>query len=160
VFDAVSNKEVTQVVKTLVRQRARHLVLFLVIVITTLRRRVSKVEVASHGSARLTAVYAAFSSSYRFLSAAALASYGVFSLGLRFFQASPSILPTSPGTVLALVSTTFKRRMIHTEFDAGVFLADLVAAVVGEEHVSRKTTLGRVGIWVASQYDHVSKQGH
>jgi hypothetical protein len=33
-----------------------------------------------------------------------------------------------------------------TELDAGVFLANLVAVVIGEEHVGRKTTLGGVGV--------------
>jgi hypothetical protein len=33
-----------------------------------------------------------------------------------------------------------------TELDARVLLADLVALVVGKEHVGRKTTLGRVGV--------------
>lgn len=33
-----------------------------------------------------------------------------------------------------------------TELNAGVFLANLVAVVVGEEHVGRETTLGRVGV--------------
>ena len=35
----------------------------------------------------------------------------------------------------------------HTELDAGVVLANLVALLVGEEHVGRKTALGLVGIW-------------
>ena len=35
----------------------------------------------------------------------------------------------------------------HTELDTGVVLADLVALLVGEEHVGRKTALGLVGIW-------------
>jgi hypothetical protein len=35
----------------------------------------------------------------------------------------------------------------HTELDAGVVLADLVALVVGEEHVGRETALGLVGVW-------------
>jgi hypothetical protein len=34
-----------------------------------------------------------------------------------------------------------------TELDAGVVLADLVALLVGKEHVGRQTTLGRVGVW-------------
>lgn len=34
----------------------------------------------------------------------------------------------------------------HTELDAGVVLADLVALLVGEEHVGRKTALGLVGV--------------
>lgn len=33
-----------------------------------------------------------------------------------------------------------------TEGDAGVLLANLVTVFVGEEHVSRETTLGRVGV--------------
>lgn len=36
--------------------------------------------------------------------------------------------------------------MRHTEADTGVLLADLVAVVIGEEHVSGKTTLGGVGV--------------
>lgn len=35
-----------------------------------------------------------------------------------------------------------------TEGDAGVLLANLVAVVVGEEHVGRQSTLGRVGVCV------------
>ena len=35
-----------------------------------------------------------------------------------------------------------------TEADAGVLLADLIAVVIGEEHVSGQTTLGRVGVYV------------
>lgn len=35
---------------------------------------------------------------------------------------------------------------VLTERDARVILADLVAVVVGEEHVGRQATLGRVGI--------------
>ena len=38
------------------------------------------------------------------------------------------------------------RRLAHTEFDAGVLLADLVALLVGEKHVGGETTLGRVGV--------------
>jgi hypothetical protein len=34
-----------------------------------------------------------------------------------------------------------------TELDAGVVLADLVTLIVGEEHVSGKTTLGGVGVY-------------
>ena len=34
-----------------------------------------------------------------------------------------------------------------TERDARVLLADLFPVVVGEEHVCRETTLGRVGVW-------------
>jgi hypothetical protein len=34
----------------------------------------------------------------------------------------------------------------HTELDTGVVLADLVALLVGEEHVGGKTTLGLVGV--------------
>jgi hypothetical protein len=34
-----------------------------------------------------------------------------------------------------------------TELDTGVVLADLLALLVGEEHVGRETTLGRVGIY-------------
>lgn len=37
-----------------------------------------------------------------------------------------------------------------TELDTGVFLADLVALVVGEEHVGGKSTLGRVGVCLLS----------
>ena len=33
-----------------------------------------------------------------------------------------------------------------TELDAGVVLADLLTLLVGEEHVCRETTLGRVGV--------------
>jgi hypothetical protein len=34
-----------------------------------------------------------------------------------------------------------------TELDAGVVLTDLLAGLVGEEHVGGKTTLGGVGVW-------------
>jgi hypothetical protein len=34
-----------------------------------------------------------------------------------------------------------------TEADAGVVLTDLLAVLVGEEHVGRETTLGGVGVW-------------
>lgn len=34
----------------------------------------------------------------------------------------------------------------HTELDTGVVLTDLLALLVGEEHVCGKTTLGRVGV--------------
>src|SRR5690242_6050519 len=34
----------------------------------------------------------------------------------------------------------------RTELDARVLFADLIALLVGEEHVCRKTTLGRVGV--------------
>jgi hypothetical protein len=37
--------------------------------------------------------------------------------------------------------------MSRTEADAGVLLADLVAHVIGEEHVGGKTTLGGVGVF-------------
>lgn len=33
-----------------------------------------------------------------------------------------------------------------TEADAGVLLANLVAVVIGEEHIGGETTLGRVGV--------------
>jgi hypothetical protein len=42
-----------------------------------------------------------------------------------------------------------------TEADAGVLLADLVAVVVGEEHVGRETTLGGVGVCDESAHIHV-----
>lgn len=41
-----------------------------------------------------------------------------------------------------------------TELDAGVLLADLVALLVGEEHVGGETTLGRVGICNMSTSAH------
>jgi hypothetical protein len=41
----------------------------------------------------------------------------------------------------------------HTELDAGVVLADLVALLVGEEHVGRETTLGLVGVWRQGQHE-------
>jgi hypothetical protein len=34
-----------------------------------------------------------------------------------------------------------------TERDAGVLLADVLALLVGEEHVGGETTLGGVGVW-------------
>ena len=34
-----------------------------------------------------------------------------------------------------------------TELDARVVLANLLACLVGEEHVGGKTTLGGVGVW-------------
>jgi hypothetical protein len=34
----------------------------------------------------------------------------------------------------------------RTELDSGVLLADLVALLVGEEHVGGETALGRVGV--------------
>lgn len=37
--------------------------------------------------------------------------------------------------------------MSLTERDTRVLLADLFPVVVGEEHVCRETTLGRVGVW-------------
>ena len=37
--------------------------------------------------------------------------------------------------------------VVHTELDTGVVLTNLLAAVVGKEHVSRKTALGCVGVW-------------
>jgi hypothetical protein len=37
-----------------------------------------------------------------------------------------------------------------TELDAGVVLADLLAGLVGEEHVGGQTTLGGVGVWRSS----------
>ena len=37
-----------------------------------------------------------------------------------------------------------------TELDAGVVLANLLACLVGEEHVGGKTTLGGVGVWRTS----------
>jgi len=39
------------------------------------------------------------------------------------------------------------RRESLTERDARVLLADLFPIVIGEEHVCRETTLGRVGVW-------------
>ena len=37
-----------------------------------------------------------------------------------------------------------------TERDTGVLLADLIAVVVGEEHVRGQTTLGGVGVWTGT----------
>ena len=37
-----------------------------------------------------------------------------------------------------------------TELNAGVVLANLLAGLVGEEHVGGKTTLGGVGVWRTS----------
>ena len=34
----------------------------------------------------------------------------------------------------------------HTELDSWVVLTDLLALLVGEEHVSGKTMLGRIGV--------------
>jgi hypothetical protein len=38
------------------------------------------------------------------------------------------------------------RGRMHTEADAGVLFANILTLFVGKEHVSRKTTLGRVGV--------------
>jgi hypothetical protein len=35
---------------------------------------------------------------------------------------------------------------VHTEGDAGVLFTNILTLVVGEEHVGRKTTFGRVGV--------------
>jgi hypothetical protein len=34
-----------------------------------------------------------------------------------------------------------------TEADAGVLLVDVLALLVGEEHVGRETSLGGIGVW-------------
>jgi hypothetical protein len=38
------------------------------------------------------------------------------------------------------------RGRMHTEGDARVLFMNILTLIVGEEHVSRKTTLGRVGV--------------
>jgi hypothetical protein len=38
------------------------------------------------------------------------------------------------------------RCRVHTEADARVLFTNILTLVVGEEHVGRKTTLGRVGV--------------
>lgn len=40
---------------------------------------------------------------------------------------------------------------VHTEADAGVLFTNILTLVVGEEHVGRKTTLGRVGVYVCER---------
>jgi hypothetical protein len=49
--------------------------------------------------------------------------------------------------------------MGHTELDAWVVLTNLVAVVVGEEHVCRKTTLWRVGICEVLKLDWMEETG-
>lgn len=39
--------------------------------------------------------------------------------------------------------------MKHTEGNAWVFVSDALTVLVGEEHVSRETTLGGVGVCIA-----------
>ena len=43
------------------------------------------------------------------------------------------------------------RYRVHTEADARVLFTDILTLVVGEEHVGRKTTLGRVGVCVCKR---------
>ena len=54
---------------------------------------------------QLTFMYAAFSSSYLFLSVAALASYGARCFSFKAFHRSPRTLPTWP--VIGLVSGSY-----------------------------------------------------
>lgn len=54
-------------------------------------------------------------------------------------------------------------RTAPTEGDAGVLIPDVLALLVGEEHIGRKTTLGRVRVWVGvSDWDGRSgdRRGH
>ena len=37
---------------------------------------------------------------------------------------------------------------MHTKADAGVLFTNILTLVVGEEHVGRKTTLGRVRVYM------------
>jgi hypothetical protein len=45
-----------------------------------------------------------------------------------------------------MTSYEWNNGMKRTELDAWVVLSDLVAVIVGEEHVGRKSTLWRIGI--------------
>lgn len=54
-------------------------------------------------------LYACFSSSYRFLSAAALASYGARCFSVKAFHRSPRSLPTWPNEIPGFSSRTFSR---------------------------------------------------
>jgi hypothetical protein len=70
---------------------------------------------------------------------------------LRAFHFSPRILPTSPVRIVShLHEIGMKSNARLTELDAGVVLADLLAGLVGEEHVGGQTTLGGVGVWRSS----------
>ena len=40
-----------------------------------------------------------------------------------------------------------RARSRPTKGDAGVLLVDVLALLVGEEHVGRETSLGGIGIW-------------
>ena len=75
---------------------------------------------------------------------------------LRAFHLSPSCLPTWPvETVRWEFAQAWGAVGSLTEADARVLLADLVAVVVGEEHVGRETTLGGVGVCDESAHVHV-----
>jgi len=92
-------------------------------------------------------LYAAFSSSYRFLSAAALDSYGPRCFSFRAFHRSPRSLPTWPVVVVSFSCGGSGARGWLTEGDTGVLLTDILALLVGEEHICRETALGGVRVW-------------
>ena len=75
-------------------------------------------------------------------------SFVVVGLALRLAQSLP--LVTKLLANLACRDVRYVRRSWRinspTEADAGVLLANLVAVVIGEEHVGGQTALGRVGV--------------
>jgi hypothetical protein len=50
------------------------------------------------------------------------------------------------------------RYRVHTEGDARVLFTNILTLVIGEEHVGRKTTLGRVGVCVCKKRERVSSR--
>lgn len=115
---------------------------------------VSKHGRLRYGRGRSLTAYSAFSRSYRSLSSLAFLSYGSLSLAVSSFHFSPNCLPTSPAGQLEWVyymSGVDEMRL--TKLDAWVIFSDLVAVVVGEEHVRTETSLWRVGVWEVLKLD-------
>ena len=44
---------------------------------------------------------------------------------------------------------------VHTKGNSRVLLPHIVALLIGEEHVGRQTTLGRIGVWRMSARENV-----
>ncbi len=49
---------------------------------------------------------------------------------------------------------------VRTKADTRVLVTNVLTLLVGKEHISRETTLGRVGIWQAGQLDSVTPPGN
>ena len=88
-----------------------------------------------------------------FVALLVLSSLGLIRSTLLVIQCLPSLaedladLAWNNGGLASSIRRRNKGLASHTEADTRVLVTDVLALLVGEEHVGRETTLGRVGIF-------------